>query len=222
MSREACIEGQIVRVGVFDPSTLFRQSLEVALERCQGIEVLPLGESTAEAEAAVLGLCPEVLLLEPGSLSCLGLDLLEVVARRAPQVRVLVLTQVVAFDFALKVLRRGAHGYLTKASDLSELLRAIRAVSAGGRYVPSSLERQIAHWVLESGSSRPPAERISNRELQVMRLLAVGWNHHRIAEDLHISVKTVDTHRLNLLRKLALGNNVELARFALRNGLAQL
>jgi DNA-binding NarL/FixJ family response regulator len=119
---------------------------------------------------------------------------------------------------AMRTLRAGASGFLTKSAGVDELVHAIKEVHAGRRYLPPDIERDIAEEVASTETARKQVEILSKREFQVMCFLARGMTNREIGEELGISVKTVDTHRGHVLKKLHLRNNSDITRFAIRNG----
>jgi DNA-binding NarL/FixJ family response regulator len=148
-----------------------------------------------------------------------GLDLLEEVRQRWPRLRVLVLSAYPEEEFAIRSIRLGAAGYVTKDSASDELVTAARKVLEGGRYVTGTLAERLA--AVLGGSAAPERhEALSTRELQVLRLVASARTLKEIAGELHLSEKTIATYRARISQKLGLGSNVELTRYALQHGLA--
>ena len=147
-----------------------------------------------------------------------GLDLLAEVRRLRPQAAVLMLSSYPEEEFAVRAFKLGAAGYLTKASVAEEMLIAVRKVLAGGKYVSASLAEQLATSL---GGAKPAAlhETLSPRELEVLRLVAAGKTIKEIAAGFSLSEKTIATYRTRIADKLGLSTNVELARYAMRNGL---
>jgi DNA-binding NarL/FixJ family response regulator len=140
---------------------------------------------------------------------------------RHPETRIVVFSaEPTPLDRVLRVIRAGARGFLLNEAGSEEVLGALREVIEGRLYVPASLERVFAEQHL-LGRTRSPEERLTNREIQVLTRLAEGWTNKEAANDLCISVKTVDTHRASLLRKLELRNNSDLTRFAIRSCLVK-
>jgi len=123
-------------------------------------------------------------------------------------------------QFAVRTLKAGASGYLTKQSAPSELIAAIRKVCNGGKYVTSSLAESLAVY-LESDSDRPPHELLSDREYEVMLMIASGKTVKMIAEELSLSVKTISTNRSRALGKMGMKTNAELTYYAIKHGLVQ-
>ncbi len=148
-----------------------------------------------------------------------GLEVLGDLKRGRPRLPVLVLSIHPEDQYAMRVLRAGAAGYLTKESAPEELVKAIQKVLAGGRYVSPSLAEKLADALDEPEPDRPLHERLTDREFQVMRLLVSGKSVTEIAKDLGRSVKTVSTQRTRILSKMRMRSNVELARYAVETRL---
>jgi two-component system invasion response regulator UvrY len=147
-----------------------------------------------------------------------GLDLLRDLQQLRPELPVLILSMHPENQYAKRVLRAGAAGYMNKETAPMELVKAVRKVLAGGRYVSAELAEKLAAD-LSADAGRLPHERLSDREFEVMRMIASGKTISQIAKDLHLSVTTVSTHRARILEKMGLANNAELMRYAMRNGL---
>ena len=150
-----------------------------------------------------------------------GLDILKQLKSSKPHLSVLILTMHPEEQYAIRALKSGANGYITKESAPDELVTAVRKVSGGGRYVSSLLAEKIAFSVMDHGG-RPPHELLSDREYQVLCMIASGKTVSGIAEELSLSAKTISTYRVRLLKKMHLKNNAELASYAIRNGLVNL
>ena len=147
-----------------------------------------------------------------------GLDLLKEVKAARPRLPVLVLSVHPEDQFAVRVLKAGAEGYLTKESAPEELVNAIRKILAGGQYVSPTLAEKLALG-LRKDSTRAPHETLSDREYEIMCCIASGKTVTEIAGDLSLSAKTISTYRARLLEKLRVKNNAEIIRYAIRNGL---
>jgi DNA-binding NarL/FixJ family response regulator len=154
-----------------------------------------------------------------------GLDGLEVITQLQtlnPKLPVLVLTMHEEEQYVIRVFSAGAMGYITKRSAPEQLVTAIRKVHSGSRYLSDSAAELLALHVAKGTPGRSLLDSLSNREIQVLRRLAMGQTTREIAEAYNISTKTVDTYRFRLLRKLNLRNNTELSRFAIQNGLVEI
>jgi two-component system, NarL family, invasion response regulator UvrY len=147
-----------------------------------------------------------------------GLEALKDLRTEQPRLRVLMLSMHPEDQYAVRVLKAGASGYLTKESAPEELVKAIRKIMAGGRYVSQSLAERLAVG-LHADGDHPTHERLSDREYQVMCLLASGKCVSDVADQLALSVKTVSTYRRRLLEKLQMKNNAELTRYAIEQQL---
>jgi two-component system, NarL family, invasion response regulator UvrY len=148
-----------------------------------------------------------------------GLEVLEELRRSCPNVPVLVLSVAPEGDYALRCLKLGAAGYLSKRSASDELLTAVKKALSGGKYVTNSLAEQLASS-FSGEAPQNPHEALSNRELQVLRMIANGKTIKEIASELSLSEKTVATYRSRLAEKMKLSTNVELTRYALQHHLA--
>ncbi len=142
-----------------------------------------------------------------------GLEVLREIKKSRPKLPVLVLSMHPENQFAVRVLKRGASGYMTKESAPDELVGAIKKVLGGGRYVSPSLAEKLASY-LSSDQQKPPQELLSDREFQVLRLIASGKIVSEIARELSLSVKTISTYRTRILEKMDLRNNAELMHYA--------
>ena len=210
----------MTRVLIVCDRALVREGLRRMLEGTP--EVILDGEAAAPPEAlALLTSAPDVVLVDFAMPIKDGLDATAAVCRAAGTSRVVVLGGYADQQHALGAFEAGASGFLWKGADVAELLEAIRTVERGGRYVSP----QVADWLSggSHGADRVASlDSLSRRELEVMCFLATGMTNREIAEQLGISVKTIDTHRGHLLKKLQLRNNSDITRFAIRHGLVEL
>ena len=160
----------------------------------------------------------DVVLLDITMPNKSGLDVLKEIHAESPRLPVLVLSVHSEDQYAVRVLRAGAAGYLTKESAPAKLVQAIRKVVRGGKYVSPTLAEKLV-YDLNADSSRAPHEALSDREYQVLCMIASGKTVTTIAAELLLSVKTVSTYRVRLLEKLNMKNNAELTRYAIKEGL---
>ncbi|MFW6150444.1 MAG: response regulator [Chloroflexota bacterium] len=161
----------------------------------------------------------DVLVLDISMPGPSGLDILRHLKETRPSLRVLVLSIHPEDQYAVRVLRAGADGYLTKETAPDELIAAIRKVSRGGKYISSSLAERLA-LELETQREGAAHQALSNREFEVLRRIASGKTIGDIAHEMGLSIKTISTYRSRILEKLGLRNNLELVRYALWHGLA--
>ncbi len=149
-----------------------------------------------------------------------GLEVLREIKKSSPKLPVLVLSMHPENQFAVRVLKRGAAGYMTKESAPGELVGAIRKVLAGGRYVSSALAEKLASY-LSTDTQKPAQELLSDREFQVLRLIASGKIVSEIGRELSLSVKTISTYRTRILEKMGMKNNAELMHYAMQHQLVE-
>ncbi len=204
----------MIRILLVDDHELFRSSLRLRLEHEDGI--VPVGEA-GTAEQAVIkarALQPDVVLLDVVLPRRNGYDVIPDLLKVSPATHVLVVSSQTQPTSVRQAITAGARGYVPKRASVTELIEAIRRVSAGERYVDPSLGAQLV--VADEVAALGP---LSDRERDVLHLLALGYTNQEIGKKLYISVRTVDTHRAHIMRKLRLGTRAELVLFALANGL---
>jgi two-component system, NarL family, invasion response regulator UvrY len=210
----------MIRVFIADDHPVVRKGIRQIVSDIPDIVIA--GEATNGREALELigNVVPcDLVLLDLSLPDVDGLDVIKRLKRRHPALRVLVLTMHSEDQFAIRALKAGAAGYLTKDGAPSELIGAIRKIVAGGRHVnPRLAERLVAH--LGPDAERPIHERLSDREYQVLRMIAAGKNTREISAELSLSVKTVSTYRSRLLEKMNMRTAAELAAYAVRHHLA--
>jgi len=160
----------------------------------------------------------DVILLDISMPGRNGLEILKEIKVRLPKLPVLILSMHPEEQYAVRALRAGAAGYLTKASAPQELIGAIRKASRGGKYVTASLAEKLA-FELDADTEKPPHETLSNREYQVMLMLASGNTVGEIAEELCLSAKTISTYRTRIMEKMGMKKNAELTLYAVKNNL---
>jgi two-component system response regulator NreC len=203
----------MIRVLLVDDHELLRAGLRSRLERESGIEVVGEADSAERAVIMARKLQPDLILLDLLLPRKNGYEAIPELANAAPQTKILVVSSQAAPSSVRRALSAGAAGYLPKRSSDRELLAAIRLVAGGGGYVEPELGAQL---VTPHGS--PALEPLSERERDVIHLLALGYTNQEIAKKLFISTRTVDTHRAHIMRKLQLETRAELVMFALANG----
>ena len=162
----------------------------------------------------------DVLVLDMSMPGRGGLDILKDVRRERPHTRVLVLSMHPEDQFAVRLLKAGASGYLTKESAPEELVAAMRKVLTGGKYISATLAEKLAFDV-DRDSDQPLHELLSDREFQVLRMMASGRTVQQIADELLLSAKTISTYRARILEKLKLKSNAELIHYAIQNRLVE-
>jgi DNA-binding NarL/FixJ family response regulator len=163
---------------------------------------------------------PDVVLLDISMPGRSGLDVLKQIKTKWPKIRLLVLSHHPEDQYALRVLRAGASGYLTKESASEQLINAIRKVAAGGKYVSMALAEQLASE-LDAPADKPLHGALSDREYEVMRMMAAGTSVSEIAEELSLSVKTISTYRARILAKMNMTRTADIIYYGIRNGLIE-
>ena len=147
-----------------------------------------------------------------------GLEILKDLKSEKPKLPVLILSIYPEEQYAIRALRAGASGYMTKASAPNELILAIRKISEGGKYISASLAEKLAYY-LDGDATKPPHETLSDREYQVMLMIASGKTVTEIANELCLSVKTISTYRTHIREKMKMKNNAEITLYAVQNKL---
>lgn len=209
----------MIKVLLADDHSIVRAGLRRLVDESKDLAVVAEAADGREAIRLVNQASPDVAVVD---ISMPGMDGLEVIRQLRslqPKLPVLILTMHEEPQFALRAMEAGAMGYITKQSAPEQLVKAIRRVHAGLRYLTEEAVEQLALRVAKGATGQSPLDSLSTRELQVLRRLALGHTNREIAESYHISIKTVDTYRLRLLKKLQLRNNAELCRFATQNRL---
>lgn len=208
----------MTRILIVDDHEVVRRGLKDLL--MDSFDKLKLDEARSAQEVLAAAYKQEwdIVLLDINMPGRSGLDVLEELKRLHPRMPVLILSAFPEEDYAVRALKLGACGYLTKQSASDELLAAIRKSLAGGRYVTASLAEKLAANVAGE-TEQAPHEALSHRELQVLRLIASGKTIKEIAAELTLSEKTIGTYRARISEKLRLSTNVELTRYALQHKL---
>jgi two-component system invasion response regulator UvrY len=208
----------MIRVLIADDHAVVRQGLKQILGDTP--EMVVAGEATngQEVLAKVRAEAWDIVVLDISMPDRSGLDILKELQSERPKLPVLVLSMYSEDQFAVRVLKAGARGYLAKDSAPDDLVKAIRKVVSGGTYVSAFLAEKLA-FAIGTDSSKLPHETLSDREFQVLRLIAAGKSVKEIAAELYLSVKTVSTYRARLLLKMNLETNAELIHYAIQNRL---
>ena len=207
-----------MKVLIADDHAVVRRGLRQILEAEPDLEVAGEATSGAEVMEALRMQRYDVAVLDITMPGRGGLDVLHDIRQNFPELRVLILSMHPEERYALRVLKAGAAGYLTKESAADELITALRKVAAGGRYVSPTLAERMADEI-GVGIDQPPHERLSDREHQILCMIASGMTITGIASELHLGTNTVSTYRARLLGKLKLANNAEITHYAIRNRL---
>ncbi|HWO23732.1 MAG TPA: response regulator transcription factor [Kofleriaceae bacterium] len=206
----------MIRLAIAENHTIVRWALREALGKEPELEVVGDAGTASETLEMIQRVRPDVLLLDISLPDRSGFDVLNEMRESDTAPLVIVLTWHTEPSYAARAIGAGAHGYLNKSVTPEDLMAAIRAVSRGEQVIPPGVEQLLA-----TGDGHP-ASALTAREQQVMEMLGRGMTNREIAEHLQISIKTVDTHRGHVLKKLGLRNNSELTRFAVKHGYVSL
>jgi two-component system, NarL family, invasion response regulator UvrY len=208
----------MIRVLIADDHSIFRIGLKRTLESAPDMVVAAEAATGEETLVKARQSNPNVVLLDVSMPGRGGVETAQELKRVNPRVRVLMLTMHPEDQYAVLCLKLGADGYITKDVPPEVLLEAVRKVAAGRKYVSANLAERLA-TDLSGAGDRPAHELLSSREFEVMRKIAAGRTTGEIAEELHLSVKTVSTYRARVLQKMNLKNNADIMHYAFRAGL---
>jgi DNA-binding NarL/FixJ family response regulator len=208
----------MTRVLIADDHPVVREGVRRILQAAAEVEVVGEVGRADEALEAVRTLRPDVLILDIGMPGPNYLDVLAALPAACPATRALILSAQPEEEYAVRALRGGATGYLTKGYAPPDLIEAVRRIASGHRYVTTVLAEQLALGVVEE-NARAPHERLSSRELEVLKLLAGGLSLKEIGARLGVNPKTVSSFRARLLEKMGLKTNAALVRYAVEHHL---
>jgi two-component system, NarL family, response regulator NreC len=211
-----------IRIVIADDHVILREGVRLVLQSQPDIEVVGEASNGREAVARAGELQPDIVLMDIAMPEMNGLEATREIKRQWPDVEVLALTMHDDYEYFLELLRHGASGYVLKGASSAQLLAAIHAVREGGVYIHPSVARNlVADYVsrMEPGEEKARYDGLSERERQVLKLVAEGKTSQEVADELVVSVNTVQTHRAHIMAKLNLRNRGDIVRYALRKGL---
>ncbi len=212
-----------IKVLIVDDHAMFREGIHSLLEGYDDIEIVGEAIHGAEAVEKACQLAPQVILMDIAMPVMGGLEATHRIHKEAPHVRVLVLTQHEDSEYILSMLRAGAKGYVAKTATASELVSAIRTVNKGECFLyPSAATTLVEEYLMRANGEKNEFERLTDREREILQLVAEGRSNQEIAERLFISVKTVLRHRTNVMEKLGFHNRTELIKYAISKGLIEM
>jgi DNA-binding NarL/FixJ family response regulator len=209
----------MIRIVLADDHAIVREGLKRIVGDAKDFQVVGEAADGTEAMKAVRELDFDVLVLDLSMPGRSGMELIKLAKAEKPRLRILVLSMHQEMQYAVRAIKSGASGYLTKESAPAQLEAAIRKIAGGGAYISAEVADQLALGAMPGASPALPHEALSDREFEVFRLLVAGEAVSDIAAALNLSVKTVSTHKANLMHKLGLSNQTELVRYALKHGL---
>jgi DNA-binding NarL/FixJ family response regulator len=210
----------MIKVLIVDDHTILRRGLSQIISETDDLEVCGEADSGAQAIQLARAQDFDVVLLDISMPDRNGLDTLKQLKKEKPKLAVLMLSMHPEEHYAMRALKAGASGYLTKQSAPALLVTAIRQVASGRKYVSSELAEELARTVGDD-AGRPRHETLSDREYETLRLMASGKTLTEVAAEMTLSVKTVSVYRARLLEKMQLKNNAELTYYALKHKLVE-
>jgi DNA-binding NarL/FixJ family response regulator len=213
------------RVLIAEDHTIVRQGLTALINRQPDMHVVGEAENGKEAVEKTKELCPDVVLMDIAMKHMNGLEATARINKMAPEVKVLVLTMYENEEHIFQILRAGALGYVLKEAPITDLISAIKAVNRGESYMSPSISKKVIEDYIRRAKLGEEAgidDILSDREREVLQLIAEGHSYDEIASLLCISKKTVETHRANIMEKLNIHDKVGLVKYAIRKGLTKL
>jgi len=213
---------QKVRIVIAEDHTILREGLRMLLSTNSNFEVVAEAEDGREAVRCVSKFKPNLILTDLSMPRMNGMEAIKEIKRESPDTKILVLTVHRAEEYILATFRAGADGYILKDSTHSELLAAVKKVLSGKHFISPEISEKVIEGYLEGKKTLKPRtswETLTQREREILKLIAEGYKNKEIADDLCISVKTVEKHRANLMEKLDLHSVQALTAFAIEKGL---
>jgi two-component system, NarL family, response regulator NreC len=214
------MSGAKVRVLIADDHQTVREGMRLLVAREPDMEVVGEVADGREALRLASELRPDVVLMDVSMPGMDGLQATRALQETCPQVRVLALTRHADYGFMTEMLRAGAKGYVLKQSSSADLARAVRAVAAGQNYIDPAVTGMLVddYTGRQSAGAGAPKEELSGREEEALRLIALGYSNKEIAARFSVSVKTVEAHKANAMRKLGLGGRSDIVSYAIFRG----
>lgn len=213
-----------IRVYLVDDHGILREGIRSLLAREAEIELLGESETAEEGIERISALKPDVVLMDITLPGMNGLEATAIIKERNPQTKVLILTMHESEQYLSGMLKAGASGYVVKTTNSSELISAIKSISQGEMYLfPSMATMLVKDYLKKVDGNRQDEddEELTGRELEILRYIAEDKKNREIAEILNISIRTVQTHRTNVMEKLGLHDRTELVKYAIRKGIVE-
>ncbi len=211
----------MIKVLLVDDHDLVRLGVKRLLQDAKGIQVIGEASTGEEAIKLTRELSPDVVIMDLQMPGIGGLEATRKMLRHNPMVRVLALTVCDDEPYPSRLLQAGAAGYITKGSNAEEMIKAIRMLHAGERYLSSEIAQQLALKRFSSEEDASPLDALSERELQIMLMITQGQKTKKISEKLCLSIKTINSYRYRIFEKLGVKSDVELTLLAMRLGLIE-
>lgn len=213
------------RVLIADDHALVREGIAAFLKLCEEVEVVGEASDGLEAIEKTHKLRPDIIIMDVNMPKLGGLETTIEIKKLYPDIRILVLTQYEDREYVSRFLKAGVSGYLLKKAVGSDLITALKAVSRGELYLYSAIASEVVAGYLDTGrksNAEDPYERLSDREKQVLKLIAEGYTHKEASDMLNISVKTVIAHQSNISEKLGIHARAGLIKFAIQKGIIKI
>jgi two-component system response regulator NreC len=210
-----------IRVLIADDHVIVREGLRTLLEAQPDIEVVGEAASGEEAVSKAKALGPDIVLMDISMPGMNGLEATRQIREDSPEVKILALTMHEGDEYFFKILEAGASGYFIKGGSSSELISALQAVQQGHVFLyPTMASKLVRDYMqrVRSGQAKESYDGLTNREREILRLIAEGYSNQEIAERLVLSPSTVQTHRANIMSKLQLHSRTELVKYAIQHG----
>jgi DNA-binding NarL/FixJ family response regulator len=208
----------MLKILIADDHPVFREGLKKIINKEVDLKVTAEVESGEEIFAILAGGDIDLIILDVGLPGRSGIDLLSDIRKINPKLPVLIFSMHSEERFALRAFKAGANAYLSKEENTGKLLEAIRTISTGRKYITPTIAEKLANSI-DKNLDKPAHEQLSNREFEVMRLIAMGKSVREIGEMLSISVNTVNTYRMRILEKMGFDGNMDLAYYVIQNKL---
>ena len=212
----------MTRIVLADDHAIVREGLKRIVSEAKDFQVVGEAADGTQVMQRVRELDFDVLVLDLSMPGRSGMELIRLVKAEKPKLRILVLSMHQETQYAVRAIKSGASGYLTKESAPAQLEQALRKIAGGGAYISAEVAEQLALGAMPGAEASAPHEALTDREFQVLQKLAAGDSVTDVASALNLSVKTVSTHKANLMAKLGLANQTDVVRYAIRHGLIDL
>jgi two-component system, NarL family, invasion response regulator UvrY len=203
---------------IVDDHAVVREGLKFILSKADDVSVAGEAGNAPDAMSFLRKHQCDLVLLDLSLPGKTGIELLKMMRDELPKIRVLILSTYPEDQYALRVIKQGASGYLTKESAPEQLISAIRKVAAGGKYVSAAMAERLLDEIA-TATQRAPHELLSDKEFEIFKLIAAGKSLTDIADGMHVSVKTISTHRTRIVEKTGFKTNADFTRYALQHGL---
>jgi DNA-binding NarL/FixJ family response regulator len=212
-----------IKLIIIDDHKMFREGIKALLEKDIQIKVIADSDNFTDIMDYMNDYRPDVILMDIDMGDTSGIDATEFVKNKYPETKVLAISMHSDHNYVIKMLEAGARGYLLKNAGKEEMLNAIKSVAIGDSYFSKEVSTRIFDELNRIKAKGTELKKVilTNREIELLKLIAQEYSNHEIAEKLFISVRTVDTHRRNLIEKLGVKNTAGLVRYALKNGLVE-